>query len=186
MLTPTASPAAHTLSPVLPLIAAAACWGVGTVVTKQVLDDVNALTLLPLQLAASCLFLLAITLVRHDRATWSPQMMRQSGLGVLNPGFAYALGLLGLTTITASLSVLRCCGRQNPSSSCYSPPPCSRKTSPPPSRPRSVSPFSASFSSCTSPAQAATPAESRSHSSPSGPAPSTPCSPAGCCSTTRP
>jgi probable blue pigment (indigoidine) exporter len=31
---------------------------------------------------------------------------RLAALGVLNPGIAYALGLIGLTTITASLSVL--------------------------------------------------------------------------------
>jgi probable blue pigment (indigoidine) exporter len=106
MPTSTAAPPARSLTPVLPLIAAAACWGVGTVVAKQVLDDLNALTLLPLQLAASCVFLLVITLVRRDRANWSPQMARLTGLEILNPGLAYALGLLGLTTITASLSVL--------------------------------------------------------------------------------
>ena len=39
------------------LIATTACWGVGTVVTKQVLDDdVAPLTLLTIQLASSCLF----------------------------------------------------------------------------------------------------------------------------------
>ena len=33
-------------------------------------------------------------------------MRRLAALGVLNPGIAYALGLIGLTTITASMSVL--------------------------------------------------------------------------------
>jgi drug/metabolite transporter (DMT)-like permease len=33
-------------------------------------------------------------------------MRRLTALGVLNPGIAYALGLIGLTTITASMSVL--------------------------------------------------------------------------------
>jgi probable blue pigment (indigoidine) exporter len=33
-------------------------------------------------------------------------MRRLTALGVLNPGIAYALGLVGLTTITASMSVL--------------------------------------------------------------------------------
>ncbi|MGH3508448.1 MAG: hypothetical protein ACRDO2_14720, partial [Nocardioidaceae bacterium] len=42
------------------LVAAAACWGVGTVVTKQVVDTVAPLTLLPLQLAASCVFLVGV------------------------------------------------------------------------------------------------------------------------------
>ena len=88
------------------LVAAAACWGVGTVVTKQVVDDVAPLTLLPLQLAASCTFLLAVAAVRREPLSWSPSVRRLAALGALNPGLAYALGLIGLTTITASLSVL--------------------------------------------------------------------------------
>jgi probable blue pigment (indigoidine) exporter len=88
------------------LVAAAASWGVGTVVTKQVVDDVAPLTLLPLQLAASCVFLLIVAVARREPLTWSPSVRRLSALGVLNPGVAYALGLIGLTTITASMSVL--------------------------------------------------------------------------------
>jgi probable blue pigment (indigoidine) exporter len=88
------------------LIAAAGCWGVGTVVSKQVVDDVPPLTLLPVQLAASCAFLLVVALVRREPLTWSPSVRRLAALGVLNPGIAYALGLLGLTTIAASMSVL--------------------------------------------------------------------------------
>ena len=88
------------------LVAAAACWGLGTVVSKQVVDDVAPLTLLPMQLAASCVFLLLITLVRREPFGWTPPMRRLAALGVLNPGLAYALGLIGLTTITASMSVL--------------------------------------------------------------------------------
>ena len=88
------------------LVAAAACWGVGTVVTKQVVDDVAPLTLLPLQLTASCAFLLVVAAVRREPLAWTPPLRGLAGLGVLNPGLAYALGLVGLTTITASLSVL--------------------------------------------------------------------------------
>ena len=32
------------------LIAATGCWGIGTVVSKQVVDDVTPLTVLPVQL----------------------------------------------------------------------------------------------------------------------------------------
>jgi probable blue pigment (indigoidine) exporter len=92
---------------VLFLIGAAACWGGGTVVTKQVLDTgVSALALLPVQLAASCAFLTAVLVLRGERLSWSPQTRRLGGLGVLNPGLAYALGLVGLTSISASMSVL--------------------------------------------------------------------------------
>jgi drug/metabolite transporter (DMT)-like permease len=88
------------------LVAAAACWGVGTVVTKQVVDTVAPLTLLPLQLAASCVFLVGVALVRREPLTWPPPGRRLTALGALNPGLAYALGLVGLATITASLAVL--------------------------------------------------------------------------------
>jgi probable blue pigment (indigoidine) exporter len=88
------------------LVAAAACWGFGTVASKQVVDDVPPLTLLPVQLASSCALLLLITLIRRETFAWTPSVRRLTALGVLNPGIAYALGLIGLTTITASMSVL--------------------------------------------------------------------------------
>ena len=74
--------------------------------TKQVIDDVAPLTLLPIQLAASTAFLLIVATVRREPLAWTAPLRRLAGLGVLNPGLAYALGLVGLTTITASLSVL--------------------------------------------------------------------------------
>ena len=76
------------------LVAAAACWGLGTVVSKQIVDDVAPLTLLPVQLAASCAVLLAVTLVRRESVAWTPPVQRIAALGVLNPGIAYALGLI--------------------------------------------------------------------------------------------
>jgi drug/metabolite transporter (DMT)-like permease len=91
---------------VVSLVAASACWGLGTVTSKQVVDDVAPLTLLPVQLAASCALLLTVTLIRRERLVWTPPARRLAALGVLNPGIAYALGLIGLTTITASMSVL--------------------------------------------------------------------------------
>ena len=89
----------------LALTLAATCWGLGTVVSKAALDEVPPLTLLPIQLAAS-LAVLAVLMRRQGisfRSRGSPLLGR---LGLLNPGLAYALGLLGLATITASLSVL--------------------------------------------------------------------------------
>ena len=91
---------------VLMLVAAAACWGVGTVVSKQALDDIAPLTLLPIQLLASTVFLFGMQLATRSRIVWSAQLRRLAALGLLNPGLAYALGLLGLVSITASLSVL--------------------------------------------------------------------------------
>jgi drug/metabolite transporter (DMT)-like permease len=88
------------------LVAAAACWGVGTVVTKQVVDDVAPLALLPAQLAVSSVLLLLIAVASPERLAWTQPVRRLAALGVLNPGMAYALGLVGLTTITASMYVL--------------------------------------------------------------------------------
>jgi probable blue pigment (indigoidine) exporter len=87
------------------LILAAMCWGLGTVISKAALAEVPPLTLLPIQLLAS-LTVLAILMRRQRipfRTGGSPLLGR---LGLLNPGVAYALSLIGLTTITASLSVL--------------------------------------------------------------------------------
>ena len=89
------------------LLTATACWGCGTVLSKQVLDrGVAALTLLAIELAASSLLLGLGTFALGVRLAWSANLGRLAVLGILNPGFAYALGLLGLVTIDASMSVL--------------------------------------------------------------------------------
>jgi probable blue pigment (indigoidine) exporter len=95
-----------TRTAVAALVAAAGCWGIGTVASKQVVDDVAPLTLLPVQLLASCGVLLLVALARREPLNWTPPVRRLAALGVLNPGIAYALGLIGLTSITASMSVL--------------------------------------------------------------------------------
>jgi probable blue pigment (indigoidine) exporter len=91
---------------VLALTLAAACWGIGTVISKRAIDEIPPLTLLPIQLGASLAVLVLLMRWRglpfRDRAS-SPILGR---LGVLNPGLAYALSLLGLAYITASLSVM--------------------------------------------------------------------------------
>jgi len=87
------------------LVLAAICWGTGTVVSKAALDEIPPLTLLAIQLAASVLVLALVMRVRGVplRSDGPPLLTR---LGLLNPGVAYALSLLGLVTISASLSVL--------------------------------------------------------------------------------
>jgi len=87
------------------LIGAAICWGLGTVVSKAALAEIAPVTLLAVQLASS---LGVLTLLMR----WRGIPLRGDGpallgrLGLLNPGAAYALGLLGLVSITASVSVL--------------------------------------------------------------------------------
>ncbi len=90
---------------VVALILAASCWGVGTVASKAALVEIPPVTLLPMQLAAS-LVVLAVLLRRRRIPLRTETASLIGRLGLLNPGLAYALGLLGLTSITASLSVL--------------------------------------------------------------------------------
>jgi drug/metabolite transporter (DMT)-like permease len=75
------------------------------VLSKAALDQVSPFLLLPTQLAASLVALAVLmrgtgTPLRGDDP---PELGR---LGLLNPGLAYAFTLVGLLTITASLSVL--------------------------------------------------------------------------------
>lgn len=75
-------------------------------VSKQAVAEVPPLTLLAVQLAVSVAFLLVVTRWRGDRLPSGREGRLLGRLGLLNPGLAYALSLIGLTGITASLSVL--------------------------------------------------------------------------------
>lgn len=86
------------------LALAAACWALGTVVSKGAIDVLSPFVLLPIQLSASVVAL-ALLMRRAGLALrGSPPLLGR--LGLLNPGLAYALGLVGLTSISASLYVL--------------------------------------------------------------------------------
>ena len=88
------------------LVSAAACWGAGTVITKQALGEVPPLTLLPMQLLVSSVVLLGLAGVLRLQFVWSSNLGRLAALGALNPGLAYTLGVLGLSHLSASMSVL--------------------------------------------------------------------------------
>ena len=90
----------------LSLTAAAAAWGVATVISKRAVDEIPPLTLLPIQLLVSVGVLAIVVRVQGVGVTWSPQLRRLGVLGLVNPGASYALSLLGLSYISASLSVL--------------------------------------------------------------------------------
>lgn len=95
---------------VLALILAAVAWGSGTVISKRAVAEIAPFPLLAIQLAASVGALSVAMWIVHRRAVdprpavpIPPVLAR---LGILNPGIAYALTLIGLTQITASLSVM--------------------------------------------------------------------------------
>ncbi len=88
------------------MIAAAACWGTAAVISKRAVEEIEPLTLLPIELTVSVAVLSVAAGVHRERITNTAQMRRLAALGVLNPGLAYALSLAGLARITASMSVL--------------------------------------------------------------------------------
>jgi len=79
---------------------------VATVIAKRALTEVPPLTLLPIQLGISVALLATVLVVQRQGLTFPAELRRLGLLGVLNPGISYALGLIGLTYIAASLSVL--------------------------------------------------------------------------------
>jgi probable blue pigment (indigoidine) exporter len=91
---------------VIALVLAAACWGAGTAVSKQAVAELPPLTLLAFQLVTSVGFLGVVTRLRREPMPRGREGRLLGRLGLLNPGLAYALSLIGLTGITASLSVL--------------------------------------------------------------------------------
>ena len=88
------------------LVVAAASWGLGTVVSKQAVTEMPALTVLLIQLAASVAVMAAVVRARGERLPRTREATLLGRLGLLNPGLSYALSLVGLVGITASLSVL--------------------------------------------------------------------------------
>jgi drug/metabolite transporter (DMT)-like permease len=90
----------------LSMILAAACWGLATVMSKGVLEHVAPLTLLVVQLTTSISFLWGTILVQQRRYQIDGQLLRLGLIGLLNPGLAYTLGLLGLALSTASMATL--------------------------------------------------------------------------------
>ena len=89
---------------VLFLTFAVAAWGIGTVISKRAVGEFPPVTLLPIQLAGSLAVLVPLMRVTGVPLHGSPTILAR--LGILNPGIAYALSLIGLTSISASLSVL--------------------------------------------------------------------------------
>ncbi|HET9853320.1 MAG TPA: DMT family transporter [Candidatus Limnocylindrales bacterium] len=85
---------------------AAACWAGGTVASKQAVAEIPPLTLLAIQLAGSVALLLVVARVRGERLAAGGDGRKLARLGLLNPGLAYALSLVGLAEISASVAVL--------------------------------------------------------------------------------
>jgi drug/metabolite transporter (DMT)-like permease len=94
------------------LVLAAASWGVGTVISKRAVAEIAPLALLVVQLATSVVALGFVSLLAQRQPASLERNVSPDGaraldrLGLLNPGASYALSLVGLSQISASLSVL--------------------------------------------------------------------------------
>ena len=91
---------------VVAAIGATLCWGAGMTLTKLALRHFEPSLLLLVQLLASIAFLVLILLAMGIRTASWPQLLRNSRLGILEPGLAYFLGLEGLNRISAAEAVV--------------------------------------------------------------------------------
>ena len=80
---------------------AALCWGSATVMSKSALATFPPIPLLCVQLAASATLLWGLILIRHRTLSSVRGALRLAWLGLLEPGFAYLLGLSGLADMEA-------------------------------------------------------------------------------------
>lgn len=85
---------------------AALCWGSATVMSKSALDAVSPVMLLLLQLIASAVVLWTGILLTARALPRLRALKTIAALGLLEPGLAYLLGLVGLTAIGAGAATL--------------------------------------------------------------------------------
>ena len=88
------------------LVAASACWGLATVITKHILTSIAPITLLTIQLIVSVSLLWSLVFFKERQLPEKNRWLKVGWLGLLNPGISYTLSLVGLTTTTASMSTL--------------------------------------------------------------------------------
>jgi drug/metabolite transporter (DMT)-like permease len=93
-------------SPAALLIVACALWGVTTILTKLLLASVLPIAMLVLQLAPSAAALWIAVAVSGTRLSRALPIAPLIALGLLNPGLAYTLNMMGLARASASVAVL--------------------------------------------------------------------------------
>src|SRR5262245_58860288 len=90
----------------LTMLLSAACWGVGTVMSKGTLIYFPPILLLIVQLMASCAVLWIAVLLSKTPVKWSWASIRHGWIGILEPGLAYVFGLFGLAQTSATSASL--------------------------------------------------------------------------------
>lgn len=100
--------ARHSLgfTPSAALVLASAFWGVGTVISKELLTSLSPVAFLVLQLTPSVIVLWLIVIAKGMPAITWRELVPLAVLGWLNPGLSYTLSMLGLAQTTASVATL--------------------------------------------------------------------------------
>lgn len=88
------------------MLLCAACWGIGTVMSKNNLLSFPPLLLLVVQLMASCAVLWTAVLLSKTPVNWSWANIRLGWIGILEPGLAYVFGMFGLARTSATSASL--------------------------------------------------------------------------------
>lgn len=86
------------------MIGSAAAWGTGTVMSKYSLNYVPPFTLLVVQLVASVALLWIFVFIRRVPPPINLTSLRLGATGILEPGLAFVLALIGLARTSASVA----------------------------------------------------------------------------------
>jgi drug/metabolite transporter (DMT)-like permease len=96
----------RSLPPTVSLTLASALWGIATVISKSILASVPPITFLVIQLLPSVCALWILVALRGGHSDSWRGLLPVAMLGLLNPGLAYTLSMLGLAETTASVATL--------------------------------------------------------------------------------
>lgn len=97
---------ARSITPAVSLSLACALWGIATVISKAILASIPPITFLVIQLVPSVFVLWVLVATRGGYAQTWRGLLPLALLGLLNPGLAYTLSMLGLAQTTASVATL--------------------------------------------------------------------------------
>ncbi len=86
------------------MVASAAAWGTGTVMSKYSLNYFPPFILFVVQLSASVVVLWSLVWVRRLQPPMNINSLRLGSVGLLEPGLAFVLALVGLSRTTASVA----------------------------------------------------------------------------------
>lgn len=88
------------------MIASTFCFGLGSVLSKIVLNNFSAFALLSIQLFASICFLWVLVWRRQAHRHIDRAWRRMALIGIVNPGFGFLFALLALNLTSASVASL--------------------------------------------------------------------------------